>query len=191
MSFIRRIFAPDIPDDPYAGDQQQRIQSIDHALGDMRARSDTAMRRGDMTTEQLFGDEIDRTQRSIRDQAAGTRRGVQRGAMIRGGDTSGGLAASLLGIDQQTNRQAGNVQTQFTGLASRERSGERRRADALLQNVMGTEQNMLQRADELGRQERMLELQQGQATRQGIFDVVGGLFNTGSTIASSVLGAGE
>lgn len=185
MSFFRRLFrGPDIPDDPFADQQQGSVQAINSLLDQMRSQSGAAMSRADMTTEQLFGEDIDRMRRSVRAGGEGSRRAVQRGAMARGGDTSGGMAASLLSIDQSTNRAIGHGMGQFTHMATGERARERQRTDSLLNNIMRGESGMLSRWDAKGEFERTLEIERDQANRQFWADMIGNVMDTAGTLAT-------
>lgn len=182
MSFFRNLFAPRVPSNPYEEEQQNKISQINTILAQMGQRSGEAMSRADMTTEQLFGEDIDRTRRSIYAGGEGARRGVTRGSMVRGGDPSGSLAASLLSIDQASNRAIGSAMTGFTRMATGERARERGRADALLQNVLGAEAGMLSRWDQRSDFERNLIIQNRQANRQFGLDLIGTVADTAGLI---------
>lgn len=181
MSFFRNLFSPRIPNNPYEANQQAGVDSINTLLGMFGQRQGLAADRSDMTTEQLFGEDMDRMRRSISEGASGTRRAVTRSALAGGGDASGSLAASLLSIDQNTNRAIGDAMGGFTQMAMGERSRERSRADALLGAMLSGEQGMLRRWDQRGDFERQLKIQQQQANRQFWLDLIGAGSNTATS----------
>ena len=133
----------------------------------------------DLSTEDLFGEAIDRNTRQSQAQANSIRESLGRLSMARGDSGTGRTAAAALGATESSNRNIGDFRVRMEQLATGERGRARQRELAILSQILGGKGALMNRADNMFMNERQLNEMQNQASRQQRSDMFGQIFGLG------------
>lgn len=153
-------------------EQNNRLTALNDLIARFGDRAWEEYERSRMSTEELYGDEIDRFSRSV--DAAGNRtRSMTQRAGMAGGDSAGVTASQLLNIDEQGSRTKGAGMDRFNMMARDERAGARRAGDHLMGTKAALQGGLLARADARLQHKEQQAQQRRQARRQFFADLLG------------------
>lgn len=151
------------------------IQGLIGQLGQRRTRADA---RAEMTTEELYGNLLDRQENTVQSNTAATQQALSRLGMARGDDGSGRTGAMVLRSREGANQQLGDFRQRIERLADRRRDRSRGRADSLLSQEMQGNSALLS----FEQQERLRRDQQKQAKRQFWGNLAGAALGTAGSL---------